>query len=156
MPELIIERAPRGYRLRAECVVPRPLAEVFDFFSAAANLEQLTPPLVQFHVVTPQPIVMRQGLLIDYKLRIHGLPIKWQSEITAWEPQRRFVDEQRRGPYKFWRHEHLFEPCDGGTRVIDNVHYGVPGGRLIHWLAVGRDVRRIFAYRQEMLAQLFS
>lgn len=156
MNDISIERAPRGYLLRAECIVPRPLEEVFAFFSDAHNLEQLTPPLVRFHVTTPQPIVMRPGLLIDYQLRIRGVPVRWQSEITAWEPSTRFVDEQRRGPYKFWRHEHRFEPCDGGTRVLDEVHYGVPGGAIIHWLVVGRDVRKIFAYRQQRLREIFG
>ena len=156
MNEISVERSPRGYLLRAECLVPRPLEEVFDFFADAHNLEQITPPLVRFHVVTPRPIVMRTGLLIDYKLRIRGVPTRWQSEITAWEPTVRFVDEQRRGPYKFWRHEHRFETCDGGTRVFDEVHYGVPGGALINWLLVGRDVRKIFTYRQQRLKEIFA
>lgn len=155
MDDVIIERAPRGWLLRAECVVPRPLDEVFPFFADALNLERITPPLVRFRVLTPAPLMMRAGLLIDYKLRIRGLPVRWQTEITAWEPQRRFVDEQRRGPYKFWRHEHTFEQCDGGTRMLDEVHYGVPGGRVVNWLLVGRDVRKIFAYRQQALREIF-
>ncbi|MBA4106601.1 MAG: CDP-paratose 2-epimerase [Pirellula sp.] len=155
MDDVIIERAPRGWLLRAECVVPRPLDEVFPFFADAMNLERITPPLVRFRVLTPAPLTMRTGLLIDYKLRIRGLPVRWQTEITAWEPQRRFVDEQRRGPYKFWRHEHTFEACDGGTRMTDEVHYGVPGGGLVNWLLVGRDVRKIFAYRQQALREIF-
>lgn len=136
--------------------MPRPLDEVFAFFSDATNLEAITPPWVRFRVVTPTPIEMRQGLLIDYKLRIRGMPWRWQSEITAWEPTRRFVDEQRRGPYSFWRHEHLFEPAGARTRVIDVVHYGVPGGRLVNWLLVERDVRSIFRYRQGKLTELFG
>ena len=155
MDDVTIERAASGYILRTEAIVPRPLDEVFVFFANAVNLERITPPWVKFHVVTPPPIVMRQGLLIDYQLRIRGLPMRWQSEITVWEPQRRFVDEQRRGPYKFWRHEHRFEACDGGTRMIDEVNYGVPGGALVNWLVVGRDVRKIFAYRQQALREIF-
>ena len=156
MYDVTIERASRGWLLRAECVVPRPLGEVFPFFADAMNLERITPPLVRFRVLTPAPITMRIGLLIDYQLRIRGLPVRWQSEITAWEPQRRFVDEQRCGPYKFWRHEHRFEACDGGTRMIDEVNYGVPGGALVNWLVVGRDVRKIFAYRQQALRDIFG
>src|SRR5688500_5927578 len=106
MDDITLERAPRGFLLRAECIVPRSIDEVFAFFADAMNLERITPPSVRFRVVTPLPITMRKGALIDYKLRVRGLPIRWQSEITAWEPQRRFIDEQRRGPYKFWRHEH--------------------------------------------------
>lgn len=155
MNDITIERAPRGWLLRTVCIVPRPLDEVFPFFADAMNLERITPPLVRFRVLTPEPIVMRQGLLIDYRLRIRGVPVHWQTEITAWEPQRRFVDEQRRGPYKFWRHEHTFEVCEGGTRMVDEVHYGVPGGRLVNWLLVAGDVRSIFAYRQQALREIF-
>ena len=152
----IIEKVERGFRLRADCIVPGELDEVFEFFSDAVNLERITPPWIRFQVLTPQPIEMRKGLLIDYKLRIRGLPMRWQSEITAWEPQRRFVDEQRRGPYRFWRHEHRFEPCEGGTRVLDEVHYGVPGGAIIHNLLVRRDVEQIFRHRQATLEQIFD
>jgi ligand-binding SRPBCC domain-containing protein len=155
MTKLTITKAPRGYRLHAACTVPRDLDEVFTFFSNAANLERITPPWIRFQVLTTPPLTMRKGLLIDYKLRIRGLPLRWQSEITAWEPQSYFVDEQRRGPYSFWRHEHRFEPCDEGTRVIDDVNYGVPGGPLVHALLVRRDVAAIFHYRQQALLELF-
>jgi ligand-binding SRPBCC domain-containing protein len=152
---ITISKAQRGYHLHAECLVSAPLDEVFHFFSNATNLERLTPPLIRFEVVTPAPITMREGLLIDYKLRIRGVPMRWQSEITAWQPQSYFVDEQRRGPYSFWRHEHRFEAVDGGTRVIDDVNYGVPGGQIIHALLVRRDVQKIFTYRQRALSELF-
>jgi ligand-binding SRPBCC domain-containing protein len=131
------------------------LEQVFDFFSNATNLERITPPWIRFQVIAPAPIRMRQGLLIDYKLRIRGIPLRWQSEITVWEPQSYFVDEQRRGPYSFWRHEHRFEEVDGGTRVMDDVHYGVPGGRLVHAMLVRRDVQKIFGYRQQKLREIF-
>ena len=116
MDDVTIERAPRGWLPARECVVPRPLDEVFSFFADAMNLERITPPWSASAFSPPRRSAMRVGLLIDYKLRIRGLPVRWQTEITAWEPHRRFVDEQRRGPYKFWRHEHTFEECDGGTR----------------------------------------
>jgi ligand-binding SRPBCC domain-containing protein len=152
---LTITKAERGYRLHAECLVPASLDSVFAFFSDAANLERITPPWIRFHVVTPAPIHMRQGLLIDYKLRIRGVPMRWQSEITTWQPQAYFVDEQRRGPYRFWRHEHRFEPQGDQTKVIDDVHYAVPGGPLVHALLVRRDVEKIFTYRLQTLQQLF-
>jgi ligand-binding SRPBCC domain-containing protein len=155
MSELTIERASPGYWLLAEATVPRELDEVFTFFSDAANLERITPPWIRFQIASPCPVQTHVGTLIDYRLRIHGLPMKWRSEITAWEPPHRFVDEQRRGPYRFWRHEHVFESCTEGTRVIDNVHYGVPGGALIHALLVRRDVEAIFRYRQEALRAIF-
>lgn len=156
MAHLTVQKHPAGgYQVHSECFVPRPVDEVFAFFSDAANLERLTPPWLKFNIVTPQPIVMSVGRLIDYRLRIRGIPVRWQSEITVWDPPHGFADESRRGPYQYWRHRHHFEPGDGGTRVFDDVHYGVPGGALVHWLLVGRDVRKIFEYRQSQLAQIF-
>lgn len=152
--EKAVER--RGYVMRAECIVPRPLEEVFEFFADAANLQVLTPSWLHFKIVTPQPIEMAEGKRIDYKLRVHGLPIRWTSEITAWEPNKRFVDELRKGPYTHWHHEHRFEACNQGTRVIDVVHYGVPGGALIHGLFVRRDIEQIFGYRQDVLREMFG
>src|SRR3954468_23005074 len=105
--------------LCARILLPRPVTEVFMFFAEPGNLETLTPPWLRFHILTPQPILMRAGARIDYRLRVHGLPVRWQSEITAWEPPVRFVDEQRRGPYRVWVHEHTFEEGDGGTEVRD-------------------------------------
>jgi ligand-binding SRPBCC domain-containing protein len=156
MPQLSISKHPAGgYLLKSECVIPRSIEEVFAFFSDAGNLERLTPPWLNFNILTPLPIEMRAGRLIDYKLRIRGVPVRWQSEITVWEPPYSFADESRRGPYKYWRHQHWFESCPGGTRVVDDVHYGVPGGALIHWLVVKRDVQKIFEYRQQTLQQIF-
>lgn len=99
---------------------------------------------------------MRAGLRIDYRLRLRGLPLRWQSEITAWEPPCRFVDEQRRGPYRAWIHEHTFAERDGGTLAQDVVRYGVIGGRLVNTLFVRRDVERIFHYRQKKLREVFA
>ena len=146
----------KGYVMKAECIVPRPLDEVFEFFSNAANLQTLTPAWMRFRILTPQPIEMAVGKLIDYKLKVHGLPIRWRSEITAWEPNVRFIDELRKGPYTHWHHEHLFESCDDGTRVIDIVHYGVPGGAIVHGLLVRRDIEKIFGYRQKVLKEILG
>ena len=139
--------------LRNEVWLPRPIDEVFEFFSDAYNLETLTPPILRFEVLTPDPIRMETGTLIDYKLRLRGLPVRWQSEITAWEPPHRFVDEQRRGPYSMWVHEHTFVEKDGGTLAKDNVDYAVLGGALVNRLFVARDVRKIFEYRTERLLE---
>jgi ligand-binding SRPBCC domain-containing protein len=140
--------------LHSEIWLARPPEEVFAFFADAANLQTLTPPWLDFTILTPAPILMRPGTLIDYRLRLHGFPIRWQSEITVWEPPHRFVDEQRRGPYKLWLHEHRFEAREGGTQVTDDVRYAVPGGRLTDRLFVRRDVERIFAFRREKLQAL--
>jgi ligand-binding SRPBCC domain-containing protein len=140
----------------SELWLPSPRNEVFSFFADASNLERITPPWLKFQILTPGPITMRAGALIDYRLRVHGLPIRWQTEITAWEPPFRFVDEQRRGPYRRWIHTHTFQARDGGTLCTDEVRYAVPGGRLINWLLVRRDVAAIFAYRATVLRAHFG
>lgn len=145
------------WELRARLKVARPRPEVFAFFADAANLEAITPPWLRFRILTPQPIDMRPGALIEYRLSLHGLPVRWKTAITAWEPPVRFVDEQLRGPYRLWVHEHTFEEtADGGTIVNDRVRYRVPFGRLANWLVVERDVRTIFTYRTESLLRTFG
>jgi ligand-binding SRPBCC domain-containing protein len=149
-------RTPEGlFKLETELWLPHRRDEVFRFFADAFNLETLTPPWLKFEVLTPRPIEMRVGLQIDYRLRLRGLPLRWRSEITAWEPPGRFVDEQRRGPYRAWIHEHTFEEQDGGTLTRDRVQYAVIGGWLINTLFVRRDVEKIFHFRQETLQGLF-
>lgn len=144
------------WQLTTEQTLPQPIAEVFAFFAEARNLEEITPPWLKFHVETPAPIEMQAGRLIDYRLRVHGVPIRWQSEISVWEPPYRFVDEQRTGPYRLWYHEHTFVECDAGTLVRDQVDYAVPGGRLANLLLVRRDLRKIFRYRTQKLREIFE
>jgi len=146
---------PGLFLLEAEIWLPRPRDELFEFFADAFNLETITPPTLQFHVVTPGPIDMRVGRLIDYRLRLHGIPIRWRTEITGWEPPFQFVDEQVHGPYRLWRHLHTFREQDGGTLMTDRVEYAVPGGPLVHALAVKGDVRRIFEFRERKMLELF-
>jgi ligand-binding SRPBCC domain-containing protein len=146
----------KEFLFEAEQFLPRPRSEVFPFFSEARNLELLTPPWLQFEVWTPAPIVMRPGLLIDYRIKIHGIPISWRTEIEVWEPQERFVDQQLNGPYKLWHHTHTFTEQDGGTLCRDEVRYYPRGGALMNWLFVRRDVERIFAFRKEKLEELFK
>jgi ligand-binding SRPBCC domain-containing protein len=145
----------RGSRLEATQFLPYPREVVFQFFADAFQLEMITPPWLRFVVLTPAPITMRLGLRIDYRLRLHGVPVRWQSAISAWEPPTRFVDEQIRGPYRRWHHEHRFEGVDGGTLCRDIVDYQVPGGPIVDRLFVRRDLRRIFRFRQRKLAALF-
>jgi ligand-binding SRPBCC domain-containing protein len=139
----------------AEQWLPRPRSEVFPFFSEARNLEILTPPWLKFEVLTPAPIVMKAGLLIDYRIKIHGIPIRWRTEITEWDPPNHFVDNQLSGPYTLWHHTHTFTERDGGTLCEDRVRYNPIGGALMNWLFVRADVERIFAYRKEKLKELF-
>ena len=136
--------------------LPKPLSEVFPFFSDAQNLLALTPPWLRFEVLTPAPISMKPGTTIDYRLRMHGVPIRWQSEITAWEPPDRFVDEQRRGPYRLWVHEHRFSEQNGQTLAEDHVRYAVRGGALVNRLLVARDLAKIFEYRHRRMALIFG
>ncbi len=146
----------REFSFRCELLLPRKREEVFRFFADAGNLETLTPPGLNFHVLTPSPIAMHAGTLIDYKLRVRGLPLKWRSEITVWEPPVRFVDEQRRGPYRKWIHEHRFEEGSRGTLCTDLVRYCVLVGAIVNRLLVRRDIETIFAFRTAQLRKLFD
>ncbi|MEI8292094.1 MAG: SRPBCC family protein [Verrucomicrobiota bacterium] len=139
-----------------ELWLPVPREKVFPFFADARNLQILTPPWLKFRVLTPGEIPMRVGAVIDYQLRIHGLPVRWRTEITGWNPPHGFTDEQRIGPYRRWCHRHIFEEKDGGTCCFDRVEYAVPGGSLVNRLFVRRDVERIFAYRAEALRKYFA
>jgi ligand-binding SRPBCC domain-containing protein len=143
------------YRLETRTFVPAPLPQVFAFFADARNLETITPPFLRFKVLTPD-VPMRVGARIDYRLRLRGVPFRWQSEITQWEPNVRFKDEQRHGPYVYWKHLHLFRADGGGTLVEDGVEYDVPGGSLVHQWLVSPELVRIFRYRQEALARIFG
>jgi len=145
----------KEHTLIREQIIDADLDVVFAFFADAKNLETLTPPWLNFEILTPGPIEMAAGTLIDYRLRLHGIPIRWQSEITGWEPMRRFVDEQRRGPYRRWIHTHEFEAVDGGTLVRDHVRYAVPGGALAHRWFVAPDLKKIWDYRAQQLEELF-
>lgn len=146
----------REFALQTELWLPRPPAEVFPFFAEARNLESLTPPWLNFEVLTPAPIAMRAGALIDYRIRVHGFPIRWRTEIAEWQPPHRFADVQLRGPYTLWHHTHTFEDRDGGTLCGDQVRYRPRGGALVHWLFVRRDVQRIFRYREQRLREIFG
>ena len=136
--------------------LPLPPSEIFPFFSNAANLDAITPPWLDFRIVTPPPIAMCEGALIDYRLRVHFLPLRWRTRINIWEPPYRFVDEQVRGPYYQWIHEHTFEPSAGGTLARDFVRYAAPLDFLTHRWLVRPDVEKIFAYREQALLKRFS
>ena len=141
---------------KTELWLPVPREKVFPFFADARNLETITPPWLNFNVLTPGHIEMRAGAIIDYQLRIHGLPVCWRTEITSWNPPFSFCDEQRRGPYRRWSHTHTFVEKSGGTLCRDEVIYAVPGGAMVNWLFVRRDVEKIFAYRAETLKKHFG
>jgi hypothetical protein len=146
------------YELIREQWIPQPLDAAFAFFSRPENLEKITPPWLGFHIVRAED-ELHTGSLIEYKLRVRGLPMRWVSEITEWNPPHGFVDTQLRGPYALWHHEHSFAADNGGTRIRDHVRYALPFGvlgELMHKLMVRRDVESIFAYRQERLEELLG
>ena len=149
----------RTHRLEREQLIPRPLDEVFDFYASARNLERITPGWLGFHVVTPEPIRMQPGTLIEYRLRLHRIPVRWLTRIELWERNHAFVDRQLRGPYKLWNHLHEFEGVDGGTLVRDRVDYALPFGPLgeaAHTAFVERDLRRIFDHRREAVVEILT
>lgn len=150
----------RVHRLERRQLVPRPLEEVFEFFARAANLEQITPPWLRFALVGREPAEMGRGVVINYRLRLHGMPVRWISRIEEWHEQRRFVDRQIRGPYRMWVHEHDFATAsEGGTWVHDRVRYALPLGMLGDVAGrpfVERDLGRIFDYRRAAVARLLG
>ncbi len=150
MAEHIIER---------KQTVARPRAEVFEFFADAGNLERITPPELNFHIITPQPIEISKGTLIDYKLRLRGIPITWKTEITEWNPPFDFVDTALKSPYRQWIHLHTFEESpNGGTIMTDLVRYRLPLeplGDIAHFL-VRRELEYIFDYREKVVAEYFA
>jgi hypothetical protein len=139
-------------------VINRPIEEVFEFFSKAENLNLLTPPELQFKILTPLPIKMKAGTLIDYKIKLNGIPFLWKTEISTWKVNECFVDQQLKGPYRVWHHTHSFKSIDGGTEMTDEVKYLSPGWFLepiIQVLFIKKKVESIFDYRNQKLKEIF-
>ena len=139
--------------------LPGPPEEVFAFFGEAHNLEEITPPFLGFEVVTPRPIDMKAGTLIEYRLKLHGVRLSWLTRIEVWEPGQRFVDRQLEGPYRLWHHTHVFERDGEGTIMRDVVRYALPLGPLgemARLVLVRRDLDRIFDFRQDEVSRRFN
>lgn len=149
----------RFHTLRREQWIGRPIEEVFAFFADARNLEEITPPWLGFRILSADSPAIAQGTQIRYRLRLHGLPIHWTTEIRQWSAPHRFIDTQVSGPYRLWHHTHTFETHGARTRMLDVVRYTLPFGflgRIVHVLQVRSDVEKIFDYRRETIDQLFG
>lgn len=145
-------------QFQAETVLPAPLDRVFPFFSDAANLGRITPPSLGFQILTPSPITMQEGTLIDYRINLHGIPMKWRTLISKWNPPHDFVDEQLRGPYRAWIHHHEFTALPNGrTRMRDTVHYSLPFAPFsaVALPFVRHEITGIFAFRQKVMSEFF-
>jgi ligand-binding SRPBCC domain-containing protein len=155
----------REYELRRVQRLPSPPERVFDFFSDARNLEAITPPSLKFHIIADGPIEIRSGTIIDYRLKLSGIPFRWQSVIEEYDPPRRFVDRQVSGPYAYWHHTHSFAPAADergdvtATEMTDHVRYRMPLGplgTLLHALFVRRQLQAIFDYRNRKVVELLG
>ena len=149
----------RFHTLRREQWIPRPVDEVFASFSDAGNLEEITPPWLGFRILTVGPTRIAAGTKLRYRLSLHGLPVRWTTEIRRWEPPFRFIDVELSGPYRLWHHTHRFEARHGGTRMTDVVRYRLPFGmigRAVHALQLRREVKQVFDYRSRRIGELFA
>ena len=149
----------RIFEFRSKLVLRRPISEVFSFFQEPSNLSRITPPEMGFQIITPAPISMKEGALIDYIVKIGGVPVRWTSYIAEYNPPDKFVDVQLKGPYAYWHHAHLFSVHPEGVQMEDVVHYALPGGWLGEQLEpflVRPQLKKIFDHRQRVIAELFS
>jgi ligand-binding SRPBCC domain-containing protein len=147
----------KEYVLERKVRVPKTAKDIFPFFAAAENLERITPPELGFRIRSQLPIAMRSGALIDYTIKLYGIPMKWRTRITTWDPPKSFEDAQISGPYAKWVHTHLFIEDANGTTIHDRVVYGLPFGflgRIVHPL-IARQIKRIFDFRESAMKAAF-
>ena len=147
------------FLLNRQMALPVPRAKVFEFFADAGNLEKITPPELGFHIITPQPMHLAEGSIIEYILKLRGFPIRWRTLISQWDPPYQFIDEQLKGPYKQWMHRHLFAELENGeTSIEDIVHYRLPLeplGDTLHFMVRG-ELDRIFDYREKAVREILT
>ena len=149
----------KTFEINMKQYINKPLEVVFEFFSKPENLEMITPKSLSFNILTPTPIKMEKGSLIDYTIRLFGVPIHWRTLISDYEPPFRFVDQQIKGPYTFWHHTHTFKLVEGGVEIIDEVKYSLPLGwlgTLAHAIWVRKDLEEIFEYRKTIIQNYFE
>ena len=147
------------YELNKTQFINQPIDVVFNFFSKPENLALITPSKLAFKILTPTPITINKGTLIDYTIRLMGFPVHWRTLITKYNPPYEFVDEQIKGPYLFWHHTHTFKAVNGGSEIKDKVKYSIPMGYLgqfIHKIWIKKDLEKIFEYRKAVIDKLFN
>lgn len=148
------------YQLKRQQLVKTDMATCWDFFSSPGNLQKITPKYMGFDVLTEVPEKMYEGLMIEYRVRpLLGIPMNWITEITHVKEHQFFVDEQRKGPYRIWHHEHHFETVDNGVLMSDIVSYELPYGilgKIAHPILVQRKLNEIFDFRFEIVEEIFK
>lgn len=147
------------YKLVKSQFIEKPINEVFSFFEKPENLQEITPPYLNFKIITPSPIKMEVGQVISYKIKLRGIPIKWNSLISSYDPPNSFIDQQIKGPYAIWHHTHRFKEQDGGTLIEDEVKYAIPFsilGRILNYIFIKNDLKKIFLYREEKIGLIFK
>ena len=147
------------YELNKTQFINQPIDVVFNFFTKPKNLALITPSKLAFKILTPTPITINKGTLIDYTIRLMRFPVHWRTLITKYNPPYEFVDEQIKGPYLFWHHTHTFKAVNGGSEIKDKVRYSIPMGYLgqfIHKIWIKKDLEKIFEYRKAVIDKLFN
>ena len=147
------------YIFESKLVIDKPIYEVFEFFCKAENLQKLTPPTLNFKILSELPIEMKKGSRINYRIKLYGVPVIWKTEITKWDPPFEFEDTQLKGPYKLWKHRHIFKDLGDKTEMTDIVEYnpkGFPFNTILDKLIVKKEIEKIFNYRTEKINQYFK
>ena len=149
----------KEYTLEKHQFITKSKKEVFDFFKTPENLEKITPKNLNFVIHTPSPISMNEGTLIEYRIKLLGIPIYWKTLINAYDPPKYFSDIQLKGPYSKWDHTHIFKECKNGTMMIDKIVYSIPFGiigQIAHSIWVKEELNRIFNYRYDIIEKIFK
>ena len=152
-------RQPKIYSFSKEQFVPSDMETVFEFFSRPENLEKITPAAMGFNIITPKPVEMKDGAIIDYTVKILGVPIRWRTMITSYKKNEYFVDEQLKGPYSYWHHKHTFKEVDGGVLIIDEITYALPiqaFRKIVHPLIIKPQLNQIFDFRFQIIEDKFN
>ena len=152
-------RKPIVYYFKIEHFFPSDMDTVFDFFSRPENLEKITPPAMGFHIMTPKPVEMKEGAIIDYTVNIMGIPARWRTMITSYKINEFFVDEQLKGPYSYWHHKHSFEAVEGGINIVDEITYALPleaFRSIVHPLFIKPQLKKIFSFRFQIIQDKFN